>query len=49
MSIPTPAHDWSLLYVIALQRPDDRLVLLTDGVELGSIGMMRVSIGEPWH
>jgi 4,5-DOPA dioxygenase extradiol len=46
MSIPTPEHYLPLLYVIALRRPDDRLVFLTDGIELGSIGMMSVSIGE---
>jgi 4,5-DOPA dioxygenase extradiol len=46
MSIPTPEHYLPLLYVIALQRPDDRLAFLTDGIELGSIGMMSVSIGE---
>ena len=45
-SIPTPEHYLPLLYVIALQRPDDRLAILTDGIELGSIGMMSVSIGE---
>ena len=45
-SIPTPEHYLPLLYVIALQRPDDRLAFLTDGIELGSIGMMSVSIGE---
>jgi 4,5-DOPA dioxygenase extradiol len=45
MSIPTPEHYLPLLYVIALQRPDDRLVFLTDGVELGSISMMSIAIG----
>jgi 4,5-DOPA dioxygenase extradiol len=45
-SIPTPEHYLPLLYVIALQQPDDRLAFLTDGIELGSIGMMSVSIGE---
>jgi 4,5-DOPA dioxygenase extradiol len=45
-SIPTPDHYLPLLYVIALQRPDDRIAFLTDGIELGSIGMMSVSIGE---
>jgi len=45
MSIPTPEHYLPLLYVIALQRPDDRLEILTDGIELGSISMMSIVIG----
>jgi len=49
LSIPTPEHYLPLLYVIALQRPDDHLDFLTDGIELGSIGMMSVSIGEHRH
>jgi 4,5-DOPA dioxygenase extradiol len=43
LSIPTPDHYLPLLYVIALQRPDDQLAFLTDGVELGSIGMMSLA------
>lgn len=46
-SIPTPEHYVPLLYVMALKRPDDRLAFLTDGIDLGSISMMSVSIGEP--
>jgi 4,5-DOPA dioxygenase extradiol len=45
-SIPTPEHYLPLLYVIALQRPHDRLAFLTDGIELGSISMMSVAIGQ---
>ncbi len=45
-SIPTPEHYLPLLYVIALKRPDDRLAFLTDGIDLGSISMMSVSIGQ---
>jgi 4,5-DOPA dioxygenase extradiol len=45
-SIPTPEHYVPLLYVIALQRPDDRLAFLTDGIDLGSISMMSISIGQ---
>jgi 4,5-DOPA dioxygenase extradiol len=44
-SIPTPEHYVPLLYVIALQRPGDRLAFITDGIDLGSISMMSVSIG----
>lgn len=45
-SIPTPEHYLPLLYVIALQRPEDRVEFLTDGIELGSISMLSVSIGS---
>jgi len=45
-SIPTPEHYIPLLYVIALQRPDDALQFLIDGIELRSISMMSVAIGE---
>jgi len=45
LCIPTPEHYLPLLYVIALQRPDDALTFLTEGIELGSIGMMSVAIG----
>ena len=44
-SIPTPEHYLPLLYVIALQKAEDRVVFLTDGIELGSISMMSVAIG----
>lgn len=43
-SIPTPEHYLPLLYVIALQKAEDRVVFLTDGIELGSISMMSVAI-----
>jgi len=45
MSIPTPEHYLPLLYVIALQRADDSLQFMVDGIELGSIGMMSIAIG----
>lgn len=45
MSIPTPEHYVPLLYVAALQRPDDPITFLTDGIELRSISMMSVVIG----
>ena len=44
-SIPTPEHYIPLLYVIALQRPDDPIVFLTDGIALRSISMMSVAVG----
>lgn len=45
LCIPTPEHYVPLLYVIALQRPGDTIDFLTDGIELGSISMMSVSLG----
>lgn len=45
LCIPTPEHYLPLLYVIALQRPDDAIEFLTEGIELGSISMMSAVIG----
>lgn len=45
LSVPTPEHYLPLLYILALQRPDDDLVFLTDGIELGSISMLSVVVG----
>jgi 4,5-DOPA dioxygenase extradiol len=45
LSIPTPEHYIPLLYVLALQRPGDRIEFITDGIELGSISMLSVAIG----
>jgi len=45
MSIPTPEHYLPLLYVIALQRADDALQVLVDGIELGSISMLSIALG----
>jgi 4,5-DOPA dioxygenase extradiol len=44
-SIPTPDHYLPLLYVIALRQPEDPVVFVTDGIELGSISMMSVAVG----
>jgi len=45
LCIPTPEHYLPALYVIALQRPDDGMAFLTEGIEFGSIGMMSIVIG----
>jgi 4,5-DOPA dioxygenase extradiol len=45
LSIPTPEHYLPLLYVIALQRADDSLQFLVDGIELGSVGMLSIAVG----
>jgi 4,5-DOPA dioxygenase extradiol len=44
-SIPTPEHYLPMLYVLALQRPDDRVAILNDRVVLGSISMTCVAVG----
>jgi len=31
--------------VIALQQPEDQVLFVTDGIELGSISMMSVAVG----
>jgi 4,5-DOPA dioxygenase extradiol len=46
LSIPTPEHYLPLLYVIALQTPQDTLRMLTDGIFGGSISMLSVVFGE---
>jgi 4,5-DOPA dioxygenase extradiol len=45
LSIPTPEHYLPLLYVIALQTPEDELRMLTDGIFGGSISMLSVAVG----
>jgi 4,5-DOPA dioxygenase extradiol len=46
MSVPTPEHYLALLYVIALQRDEDTVQFIVDGIELGSISMMSVALGS---
>jgi 4,5-DOPA dioxygenase extradiol len=45
LSIPTPEHYLPLLYVIALQTPEDKLNILVDGIIGGSISMLSVAFG----
>lgn len=40
LSVPTPEHFLPALYIAGAQRDDDELAILTDGVEMGSIGML---------
>jgi 4,5-DOPA dioxygenase extradiol len=40
MSVPTPEHFLPALYIAGAQRDDDKLTILTDGIELGSISML---------
>jgi 4,5-DOPA dioxygenase extradiol len=44
LSIPTPEHYLPLLYIIALQQPDEMARILTDGIFGGSISMLSVAI-----
>lgn len=40
LSIPTPDHYLPLLYALALQRADEKPVILTRGVEMGALSML---------
>ncbi len=44
-SVPTPDHYLPLLYVVGARRQDDALTIITDGIELGSIGMLSFAFG----
>ena len=45
LSIPTPEHYLPLLYSAGAAREDDRVEVVTDGIELGSISMLSVRFG----
>ncbi len=45
LSIPTSEHYLPLLYVLALQQPDEPVSFFAEGVPLGSISMRSVRIG----
>lgn len=45
LAIPTNEHFLPLLYVLALQEPDDELAFFTEKVTLGSISMRSLRIG----
>jgi len=46
LAIPTPEHYLPLLYTIAQQHQTDAVSLLTDGIVLGSIGMLAFAVGS---
>ena len=48
LAIPTPEHYLPLLYVLGTQRPDDSISFPLEGIDLGSIGMLSVSIGKDY-
>lgn len=45
LSAPTVEHYLPLLYVLALQGPDEPVRLPVDGIEMGSISMLSVVVG----
>ena len=46
LSVPTPDHYLPLLYIIALQQPDETISFPVDGIEHGSIGMLSAMVGR---
>jgi 4,5-DOPA dioxygenase extradiol len=46
LSVPTPEHYLPLLYVLGAQRNDESATILCDGIDLGSISMLSVKIGN---
>jgi 4,5-DOPA dioxygenase extradiol len=44
LSIPTPEHYLPLLYILGLQRDDEQVSILVDGIELGSISMLSFAV-----
>jgi 4,5-DOPA dioxygenase extradiol len=45
LAAPDPDHFYPLIYAIGLQGPQDTVTIETDGIELGSIGMLSATIG----
>jgi 4,5-DOPA dioxygenase extradiol len=40
LSIPTPEHYWPALYPLALQGSGERVEIISNGIEMGSISML---------
>jgi len=47
LSVPTPEHYLPLLYIAALQAPDEAMEFAVDGYEAGSLGMLSAAAGMP--
>lgn len=47
LSVPTPEHYLPLLYIAALQAPDEAIAFAVDGYEAGSLGMLSAAAGMP--
>jgi 4,5-DOPA dioxygenase extradiol len=45
LAVPTPDHYLPLLYVLGTQRETEKLSVLVDGIDLGSIGMLSFAVG----
>jgi 4,5-DOPA dioxygenase extradiol len=45
LAVPTPEHYLPLLYILALQQPEEAVSFLAEGLPLGSISMRSVRIG----
>jgi 4,5-DOPA dioxygenase extradiol len=45
LSIPTPEHYLPLLYVLALQRENEKVTFPVEGFDGGSVSMLSVKIG----
>ncbi len=45
-AVPTPEHYLPLLYVLGLQRNEDKISFPVSGIDLGSISMTTVQIGD---
>ena len=46
LSVPTPEHYLPLLYVLALLRPGETVSVPLDGIDLGTISMLSVLVGQ---
>ena len=46
LAVPTPEHYLPLLYVLGAQQPGETANLVIDGLELRSIGMLSVAVGD---
>ncbi|MBI3896862.1 MAG: 4,5-DOPA dioxygenase extradiol [Gammaproteobacteria bacterium] len=46
LAVPTPEHYLPLLYVIGTQQPDDAVSFPVDGIDLASISMLTVAVGD---
>jgi 4,5-DOPA dioxygenase extradiol len=47
LAVPSPEHYLPLLYVIGVQHEDEPAWIPTDGIDMGSISMLSVVVGEP--
>ena len=45
LSVPTPDHYLPLLYALALQRPGERVMTISDGFDFRAVSMRSLSIG----